>query len=293
MKKIWILGLFILPYAISTAHAVDFRNRKYTDIQKDMNDIAARTPHTAQVVEIGKNDQGTPIVALKTGAGPVHNLIVATHHGNEYGSTEVALALAKSLSEAPITGQTVYVVPVLNVTGYNARSRYERGQDPNRDYPGPCGTDGPFFLKSTKSLSDFLDRENIVASVTLHTYSPAILYPWGFSADNYSTEYDDIYKQLGEAAAQESGYRVGNSAADLYPADGCFEDYAMWKHGIWSMLFEMGFSHSPNQAAVDEMIRGNVPGIRRYFEQAPRQRAEHHDFTAHCVANKGRDRRSE
>lgn len=283
----WVLSLLILlPYAADSAHAVDFRNRKYADIQKEMKDIATRTPHTAQVVEIGRNDQGTPIVALKTGTGPISNVVVATHHGNEYGSTEVAIALAKSLAERPIPGMTVYVIPVLNISGYNVRSRWEMGQDPNRDYPGPCGSDGPFRLKSTKALADFLARENIVTSATLHTYSPAILYPWGFSADNYSTEYDDVYLDLAHEAAHESGYRVGNSAADLYPADGCYEDYAMVTHGIWSMLFEMGFSHSPNQAAVDDLIRLNVPSLRRYLEKAPRQRAERHQFTGTCVSAK-------
>ena len=112
--------------------------------------------------------------------------MVATHHGNEYGSSEVAMAAAKDLAEQPISDQTVYVVPVLNIQGYNSRDRYEttadkRYQDPNRDYPCPCGTDGPFALKSTQALANFIDHEGIVTSATLHTFYPAVVYPWGFS----------------------------------------------------------------------------------------------------------------
>lgn len=285
MKKIIVrsfaLASFILISA-SSAFAADAFNRKYSDIQQQMQQVQARVPHVAQVVNVGVNDTGETIQAIKLGAGPVNALIVATHHGNEYGSTEVALAMIQSLSEAPISGLTVYVIPVLNVSGYNARRRWELGMDPNRNYPNPCGTDGPFTLKSTKALADFIAAKNIVTSATLHTHSPAVLYPWGFATRDLSTEYDDLYIQLGKAATVESQYPVGNSTAMLYPANGTYEDYAMLTHGIWSLLFELGFSHTPNQRAIDELIRVNVPGIRRFLEQAPRERAERHAFTGRC-----------
>ncbi len=277
---------FFLACAIflttSSAHSATPFNRKYADIQTELKEIVAKNPATAQLVDIGMNDTGQMIQGIRAGTGPVHNLLVATHHGNEYGSTEVGLAMAHSLAEDPIAGQTITVIPVLNVSGYNKRQRQEIGIDPNRDYPGPCGTDGPFSLKSTKALADYIAHENIVASATLHTYSPFVLYPWGFSTHDLKTDYDGLYISLGEAAAVESGYPVGNSAAALYPADGCYEDYAMVTHGIWSLLFELGFSHNPNQAAVDELIRVNVPGLRRFYEQVPTTRAEHHAFNGKC-----------
>jgi predicted deacylase len=240
---------------------------------------------------LGLNDTGEEIIGIKSGTGSVHTLVVGTHHGNEYGSTEVALAFAKSVAETSITGQTVYVIPVLNVSGYNRRQRTELGFDPNRDYPGPCGTDGPWKLRSTKALADLIEREKIVTSATLHTYSPFVLYPWGFSTKDTKTDYDDLYIELSKAAVIDSGYPIGNSADALYPADGCYEDYAMWKHGIWSLLFEMGSSHSPSQSSVDELIRGNVPGLRRFLAQAPTQRAERHEFTGKCDTNKSGPRR--
>ena len=65
-------------------------------------------------------------------------------------------------------------------------------------------------------------------SSTLHTYSPAALYPWGLSTKDLSTPYDDVFKQLGLWATIESGYVVGNSTELLYAADGTFEDSAIW-----------------------------------------------------------------
>jgi predicted deacylase len=288
MNLALVLSLLLVS---ANALATDPFNRKYSDIQHELRALANEDPARVEVVDVGRNDTGQMIQALKVGDGKVKTLVVGTHHGNEYGSTEVALAFAHAVAEEPIDGQTVYVIPVLNVSGYDKRTRYELGHDPNRDYPGPCGTEGPYKLRSTKALSDFIAKNKIVTSATLHTHSPLVLYPWGFSTHDTKTEYDDLYIELSEAAALDSGYPVGNSADALYPADGCYEDYAMWKHGIWSLLFEMGDTHTPDEDGIDEMIRGNVPGLRRFLEAAPTKRAENHEFTGECMTNKSGPRR--
>jgi carboxypeptidase T len=295
-RKSLALVLFcaVASHAFSpAAWAVDPFKRQYSDIQSDLRDLAKKFPEKVELFSIGRNDTGQEIEGIKVGSGSVHTLVVATHHGNEYGATEVGLAFAKSVAETAIVGQTVYVIPVLNVSGYNKRQRREIGHDPNRDYAGPCGTDGPWNLRSTKALADFIERENIITSATLHTFSPFVLYPWGFSTKDTKTEYDSLYIDLAKAAAIESGYPVGNSTDELYPADGCYEDYAMWKFGIWSLLFEMGTSHSPSQNSVDELIRGNVPGLRRFLAQAPTTRAERHEFTGKCSTDKSGPRRTD
>ena len=258
----------------------------YSEVQSQLKALAAKYADHVKLFDLGISDSGLPIQGVAIGNGSVKNLVVATHHGNEYGSTEVALGFAESLAASPLAGQTLYVIPVLNISGYNARTRQEKttkgSYDPNRDYPGPCGTAGPFHLKSTKALADFVAANDIVASATLHTFYPAVVYPWGISTLDLLTPYNDFFKSLVQAATIESHYQTGNSTEVLYPADGTFEDYAFWKHGIWSLLFELGTSHTPSQGAVDEAVRVNLPGLRRMMAQAPTQRAENHDFTGKC-----------
>lgn len=272
-----ILSLFLLTGPSATNY-----DRVVTTIQQ----IAKENPGTTKLISIGVSDKGVPIQALQIGDGPVNSLIVATHHGNEYGSTAVALGVADSLAKKPIDGQTVYLVPVLNIGGYNQSNRYESNMtssfDPNRDYTGPCVSGRSFNLKSTKALADFIDQKNVVISATLHTYWPAVVYPWGISTQDLSTPYDNEYKALVAAATKESGYQTGNNTEVLYPADGTYEDYAYWKHGIWTLLFELGFSHSPDQTAIKNMVDVNVPGLRRFLEQSPKTRATNHGFTGKC-----------
>jgi carboxypeptidase T len=263
-----------------------FASSRYSEIQRFLNLTATQNPLTTRVIEVGESDNGEKIQGLAIGSGSIKNLVIATHHGNEYGSTEVAKAFAQSLATQPIEGQTLYVIPVLNISGYNRFQRTEqangRSFDPNRDYPGPCGTDGPHRLKSTRALARFIDQNNITVSATLHTFSPAVVYPWGFATADLVTPSEDIFKSLVQIATQWSHYEVGNSTAVIYPAAGTFEDYAYWKHGIWSLLFELGESHSPNSQDVQEMISKNVPGLRALFTQAPTARAELHDFNGKC-----------
>jgi carboxypeptidase T len=254
----------------------------YSGVKDFLKNLAKNNPQTTTLFTLGKSSDNEEILGLKIGQGAVKHLVVATHHGNEYGSTEVAKAFAESLAKEPIKDRTVFVIPVLNTSGYNKGQRNEIGNDPNRDYPGPCGTAGPFRLKSTKALADLIDKEGIVASATLHTYYPGVLYPWGISTHDLVTPYESDFIYLAKLAAQDTGYTVGNSTEELYPADGTFEDYAFWKHGIWSLLFEMGFSHSPTQDQIKEMIKGNVPGLRRMMEQAPVTRAPDHEFHGQC-----------
>jgi carboxypeptidase T len=297
-----LAGVFLFAFAF-TAQAellkIGSTNRKYPEVKEFVQKLASDYREQVNVFNLGVTDSKEELLGLKIGSGPVHNLVVSTHHGNEYGSAELALAFAESVAKAPIAGQTIYVIPVLNIAGYNARQREERDSrgvsfDPNRNYPSPCGTEGPFTLKSTKALADFIAREKIVTSATLHTYSPAVMYPWGISTHDLATPYPAEFTKLVNDATEESHYQVGNSTEVLYPADGAYEDYAFMQHGIWSILFELGYSHSPSDSDLQTMISTNIPGLRRMFENAPKLLAANHSFTGKCdMRLRSRDRHDE
>jgi hypothetical protein len=141
---------------------------------------------------------------------------------------------------------------------------------------------GTFTLRSTVALAKFIEQYNIVSSATLHTFTGAVLYPWGLSTRDTKTSYDTIFVKMGRDAAVESQYKVGNSAELIYPANGTFEDYAFWRLGIWSMLFELGRTHTPTDSEIQKMAQVNVPGLRRMFALGPKQRAFDHDFKGRC-----------
>lgn len=280
---IFLLALAALCAPVLSPAAI---HANYTAVKETMRVLASRAAVHTSVIDLGVSDSGETIQALRIGNGPVKTLVVAAHHGNEYGSVEVALGFAADAVLNPLPDQTVFVVPVLNTAGFNKRSRWEsnRGgaRDPNRDYPGPCASEGPFALRSTKALADFVAREGIVTAATLHTYYPGVAYPWGLSTKDLETEHGDTFRRLAQLATVESRYPIGNGSDLIYPADGTFEDYVFWTHGVWSLLFELGYSHSPSEREIESMKQVNVPGIRRFLEQAPRSRAARHAFNGRC-----------
>jgi len=284
---LFALTLSAFSFVTVAAHAEVSTTRTYNDVKTWMHDLAEHNPGVVTPFILGDSDSGDKVEGLKIGTGPIHNLLVATHHGNEYGSTELAIAFAEAVTKSPIANQTLYVIPVLNIDGFNNRDRYEHStdgasNDPNRDYPGPCGTEGPFHLKSTQALANLIDRENIIVSSTIHTYWPVVAYPWGISTQDLDTPYTPDYVKLAQTATQVSHYAYGNSTQTIYPADGAYEDYAYWKFGIWSLLFEVGNSHTPSEADLKDIVDGNVPGLINMYASAPTTRAPHHDFTGKC-----------
>ena len=58
----------------------------YEKIKAMMKQTADTHPQTATLFPLGDSNSGEVIWGLEIGHGPVHNLVVATHHGNEYGS---------------------------------------------------------------------------------------------------------------------------------------------------------------------------------------------------------------
>jgi carboxypeptidase T len=214
-------ALFLISSLPAMAVTPPGLSRNYQDVKAFLRQVVEQHPNTAQLIEIGLNDAGQIIEGLKIGNGPVRNLLVATHHGNEYGSTEVAKAFAASVAAAPISGQTLIVIPVLNIGGFDARQRSERAGgrawDPNRDYPGPCGSGGPFRLKSTAALAQLIEREQIVASTTLHTFFPAVTYPWGFTI--YDTRFVDSLRRPLHPIVQGRYRRERLYFRQFYPGD--------------------------------------------------------------------------
>lgn len=254
----------------------------YDLVVETLRRISQENPNTTQWIEIGISDSGLPIAGLKIGNGETSDLIIATHHGNEYGSTAVALGAAEAFAKDPLPGHSIYVVPVLNITGYNSRT----------------ATNAPptalsIKIEITQALAsvtqhtnqkphelwrNLLMKTSLALRLCIHTPRPFSVRG-AFRTRDTGTPYDSTFIGLAKAATVESGYIVGNSKEVLYAADGAFEDYAYWKHGVWSLLFEMGTSHSPSQDQMRKMVQVNVPGLRRFFDMAPKERAENHTFT--------------
>lgn len=160
----------------------------------------------------------------------------------------------------------------------NSGSRYI-GTDLNRNYGykwGCCGGSSgspssetyrgsaPFSAPETARLRDFINsrviggKQQIKASITFHTYSELILWPYGYTYEDtpgdMSADDHQVFVTMGQAMAQTNGYTPQQSS-DLYITDGDFTDWAYGAHKIFAFTFEKyPTSSNPGFYPPDEVI---------------------------------------
>jgi len=264
-----------------------------------MNNLVDTYPGYVQIIDIGQNDQGNTIYGMKientqcsVEGTKIPQLIVGCHHGNEKLSADVCPIfvdkLVKKMQDknsaeyAALSRSVFYVIPVLNIPGYNSSSRTEKNKagkyiDPNRDYPDPCAQNTYFQLASIKNLAYFVEQFNIVGAVTAHGYIGTFTFPWGIYTQNTKTKDDAQFRSMAQQAVKANSYRIGTHADVIYPASGSFEDWAYHKYGVWCTLLEHKSGADLNKDADSLII---------YFSLVSNSRSNDH---AHPSTNCNRD----
>jgi len=289
MKSVLLGGAMALWVAVS-AHGAEIVDR-YQGVLDRMDAIHAQHPSLSQIFSIGKNDDGRDIMAMRVSTTPatvdarkVGYLIVSTHHGDEQKTPDFTLYFLEQLLKR-FSGGELYrtaladtewvIIPVLNISGYNANTRREHGIDPNRDYPGPCLHSDQTQLKSIQTLRNFLTTRIFAASLTVHGYAAALTYPWGVDAGDTHTQDQNTYHAMTAKAAALNGYRYGTSTEIVYPCDGSFEDYVYWKHGTWSLLLEL-------RDGSTQDIKDTEEAITAWFNQVDSSPSTKNQLTSQC-----------
>jgi len=275
--------IFFLIFSVASAAS------RYDSIISQMNAIQKFAPDKVALLSLGENNDKSQILMFRISNTPnimdynkIGMLTVATHHGNEGETTNIVLNLAKELILADLGNYEYYLIPVLNIPGYNKNIRTENGYDPNRDYPGPCKKSTSFYLKSTKALANLLSLRSFSASATLHGFIGIIAYPWGIITKDTKTKDDPYYVTISERVAAIAKYDYGNSTDAIYGANGCFEDFAYWYKGIWSLLFEIRDGSQTD-------VYNNTRAILEFFRSVNYTPSMNYDFIGICGSSGYRD----
>jgi len=293
----FLISVSLLSFT-ATASAKD----RYSAILEKLQALQKSHPSITSLFSIGKNDDGIDIMAIRVSTRPevmdvkkIGHLIVGTHHGNELAAADLSMDFLESLLNRYQSAELYRgnladlewtVVPVLNISGYNQGNRHEHGQDPNRDYPGPCIQATGGRLASIKSAMALLASRPFTGTATLHGYIGTLTYPWGISVENTHTQDHNRFAEITAKAAELNGYRHGTSTDLIYPCDGSFEDYAYWKHGAWSLLVEL-------RNGTSQDVKDTTLAMEKYFEQLDSSPSNHHAMESNCYRGGKVDLRNE
>lgn len=274
MKK-FIAGLILAAVSLS-AFADD-----YDKIVARLNTLD-QLPNTT-LFSLGKNDQNRDIMGIIVGdqsRAKIKHVVVGTHHGNERAAAEVPVFFAELVINSYDPSVLYYIIPVLNISGYNVYRRGETGHDgdvhdSNRDYQDACTTKQDFVLKSTTLIAELIEREDVVTAVSVHGYVGTFTYPWGTEARDYATADDAFFTAWAKKAVKINNYKVGTHGGAIYPATGAFEDWAYYKLGVWSFLLEI---KSPSSD-----LRKDAQSLVEFFKHSPTERSRNVGQQVNCM----------
>lgn len=112
------------------------------------------------------------------------------------------------------------------------------------------------------------------ATLTYHSYSELVLYPWGHCTGCETTDHDQLVYH-GDQMAEMTDY-TNMQSSDLYPTTGDFCDWHYGVHGSYCYTMEIGTAFHQNEVDVDHIaVRNN--GVAFYMIKIadnPRERAD-------------------
>ena len=225
-----------------------------------------------------------------------------------------------------VNNHRIWIIPCVNPDGYyyshdqgvtywrkNRRpvGGGEYGVDLNRNYDGasngdPAGEWGsigtgsqshnqsqdtyvgptPFSELETQAVRDFFNARDVTLSISYHTYSELVLWPWGHDG-NSQTDDNALMVSIGQGMAaritQQDGFGTytPQQSSALYPTTGDSDSwiygYRYYEQGKNTLAFtvEMGQSFQPAQGTtLDQIVDENWDGALYAMQQAASAEAQ-------------------
>lgn len=213
----------------------------------------------------------------------------------------------------------IWIIPCVNPDGFiydhdeNAGTTWWRknrnyfeefntyGVDLNRNYGGSCNGDPlamwgstgmshnptndiycgpvPFSEMETQSIRNLFLEEDICSTISWHTYSELVLWPWGYSLGQQTPD-DEYMAEVGREIASRittqdgTGTYTPTQSAGLYPTTG---DTTDWAYGyyhyvlgkpLFAYTIEACSSFHPDEQFLSQICKENVDGALYLLQEA-------------------------
>ena len=239
------------------------RGPRHSQLLAAWDGLAASYPKQAKLIRYGKSVDGRDLAAVRiqdeTASAPSGQrlgvIITGSIHGDEFLNIEDRLAEAflqdgstqRGFQQFLKAGGVVYVVPIINPDGYEARNRENStGQDLNRDFDLKRANKSGFGQPETKNLASFLKSDSAASGVNIrftfdyHCCIGGLIYPWGYSTTDKAPEKDlNKFRQVGQQVESLFGYSHGTAMEVVnYTALGASDDFFYETFGGLSFTFE-------------------------------------------------------
>ena len=225
------------------------------------------------------------------------------HHAREVMTPEIMLDMVDRLTQGYGSDNTItkwvenneiWVVPMVNPDGNNRvwtsnsmwrkNVAYGQGVDVNRNYPfawGTCnGSSGSAYSDTyrgpsagseleTKAILGLVARTHPVFSISYHSYSELVIYPYG--CDGARAETRSVIEPIGTEIGRLLGYSPGTAWELLYSVDGGDIDTYYNQYQVLPYVIEVNGSNEGFQPSYakwrDKTVEKNRAGWRYLMER--------------------------
>lgn len=248
-----------------------------------LRDLAADAPSRVAFVDLGSSVDGRMVggVVVGAGAAPKPALrVLGGHHGDEWSSVEVALALAVTLAEgedpraASLSEQfEIWVVPDINPDGHEAfERRNAAGVDLNRNYAfewqgASWAGDGPFSEPETRIVEALSMRRSFGLSISVHSGATNLGWPWNHTEDPSAD--DALFRSLAEpyiAACGVDGFWI-TQGSHWYTTRGDTNDWSYGWFGGLDLTLEVSLEKAPPEEDLPALRAAHVDAMLGLLEQ--------------------------
>lgn len=266
---------------------------KYAEMLRYFSTLPQKYPGLVTVETFGTTPKGRPLIVAQIGVKSIQAKLLRSHavapailisgatHGDEYLNIEDRLPewfLSVGMKDQAIipffkAGGTIYVVPIMNPDGYDARTRENsKGVDLNRDFSVAQARFTGFTQVETRAVRDMVAmklrqmNQELMVSMDYHCCIGAALYPWSFKPAP-AVAPSDLNRFLKAAAIIKqtfgANFPVGRTPDILgYSAIGTTKDYYYENYGTVSFTYEGKEEIEKNRFPEHtQMWRGLIQGI--------------------------------
>ena len=146
----------------------------------------------------------------------------------------------------------------------------------DEDWAGGNSEPETRFIQDLTEMNDDVGdgASEFKSTLTHHSYSELILYPWGHCTDCETTDHDQLVYH-GSKLAEMTDY-TNMQSSDLYPTTGDFCDWHYGVHDSYCYTSEIGTAFHQNEIDIDHIAVRNL-GTGFYITEIadnPRERAD-------------------
>lgn len=268
----------------------DKRYINYETLLPKIQELAANHPNLVSYFSIGKTVENRDIWAIKISKrsdDKEKNVVFfnGMHHAREVMTPEVIFDIANNITAQYeknervknwLSQVDVFLIPMVNPDGnyrvFNGQPMWRKnvkggyGVDLNRNYPyrwSECGGssgstysdqyrgDKPASEPETQAMVKFIEQIKPKYSISYHSYSELVLYPYSCEGENVPGSIGEKIKEIGTKLAalheRDSGngtYKAGTSWELLYSVDGGDIDWMYSQVGTIPFVVELNSSEN-------------------------------------------------